>query len=162
MNLVMRCNQENWGAIHPEAQLDSHRGVEYSCVIMSAIVQKIRYESGCVMVEASGEFSLNEAQRAFLEMLASVVQYRAHKVLLDGRKLQGRPKDMERFFYGEFAAKETLKLVKEHNIIPRFAYVIHEPVLDRTRLGETVAVNRGMNVKVFETLEEATLWLDLP
>ena len=128
---------------------------------MSAIVQKIRYESGCVMVEASGEFSLSEAQRAFLDMLASVVEHRAQNVLFDGRKLQGRPKDMERFFYGEFAAKETLKIAKESKVIPRFAYVIHEPVRDRTRLGETVAVNRGMNVKVFETMEEARHWLDL-
>jgi hypothetical protein len=129
---------------------------------MSVIDQKIRYESGCLKVEASGEFSLNEAQRTFLDILASIVKYRAEKVLFDGRKLQGSPKDMERFFYGEFAAKETVKLVKEHRLVPRFAYVIHEPVRDRTRLGETVAVNRGMNVKVFDTPEQATLWLDLP
>ena len=129
---------------------------------MSAIVQRIRCESGCLRVEASGEFSLNDAQRAFLEMLASVIHHRTEKILFDGRKLQGKPRDMERFFYGEFAARETLKVVKEHSILPRFAYVLHEPIRDRTRLGETVAVNRGMSVKVFETLEEASLWLDHP
>jgi hypothetical protein len=30
-----------------------------------------------------------------------------------------------------------------------FAYVIHEPVRDPARFGETVTVNRGMKVKTF-------------
>ena len=78
---------------------------------MSGIIQTIRYESGCLTVEASGEFSLNEAQRAFLEMLTRIVHHRAEKILFDGRKLEGRPKDMERFYYGEFEATETLNAV---------------------------------------------------
>lgn len=43
----------------------------------------------------------------------------------------------------------------------QFAYVIHEPLRDPGRYGETVAVNRGMNVKTFETPEEALEWLRL-
>ena len=43
--------------------------------------------------------------------------------------------------------------------MPRFSYVMHEPLRDPGRLGETVAVNRGMDVKVFETLEDAIEWL---
>ena len=129
---------------------------------MSGIVQRIRQEPNYLRVTASGEFSLNEAQRAFLEMLASVVHHRAEKILFDGRKLQGRPKDMERFYYGEFAAAESLKVAKEHVISPRFAYVLHEPIRDRARLGETVAVSRGMDVKVVETLVEAFIWLGVP
>jgi hypothetical protein len=45
---------------------------------------------------------------------------------------------------------------------PQFAYVISEPLRDPQRYGETVAVNRGMNVKTFETLEEAFVWLERP
>ena len=129
---------------------------------MSAILQQLRYESGRLTVEASGELSLDEAKRAFLEMLVSLVHHRAEKILFDGRKLQGRPRDMERFYYGEFAAEQTRKAAKEHNLLPRFAYVLHDQMRDETRLGETVAVNRGMNVKVVRTLEEAFLWLDRP
>ena len=66
---------------------------------------------------------------------------------------------MERFYYGEFVAGETQKIVVDHKIVPRFAYVLHEPLRDKTRLGETVAVNRGMNVKTFETPKEAIEWL---
>ena len=67
---------------------------------------------------------------------------------------------MERFYYGEFAAKETMRLVKEHGIFPRFAYVMNEPLRDPRRHGETDAVNRGMDVKTFEIPEEAFEWLE--
>jgi hypothetical protein len=42
---------------------------------------------------------------------------------------------------------------------PRFAYVLEKPVLDPERLGETVARNRGMDVKAFDNIEEADRWL---
>jgi hypothetical protein len=93
-------------------------------------------------------------------MLEAVAQYQAKKVLLDGRTVKGRPGDLERFCYSEFAANETMRLLKEHGIAPQFAYVIKEPLRDPGRFGETVAVNRGMNIKVCETPEEAFEWLE--
>jgi hypothetical protein len=125
-----------------------------------SILQKMHFESGLLNVEATGEFSLDDAKRAFLEMLEAVAQYQAKKVLLDGRTVKGKPGDWERFCYGEFAAKETMRLVKEHRLAPRFAYVIKAPLRDPRRFGETVAVNRGMNIKVFETPGDAFDWLE--
>ena len=110
-------------------------------------------------MDASGEFSLEDAKQAFLEMLKAVGQHKVEKILLDARNVMGKPGDLERFYYGEFAARESHRMVVEHKIVPRFAYVIHEPLRDPTRLGETVAVNRGMNVKTFETQEDALEWL---
>ena len=126
-----------------------------------SILQEIHFESGLLKVDARGEFSLEEAKRAFLEMLGAVARYQAKKVLVDGRNVKGKPGDFERFCYGEFAAKETFRLVKEHGIAPRFAYVLHEPLRDPRTFGETVARNRGMNVKVFESSEDAFEWLEL-
>jgi hypothetical protein len=125
-----------------------------------SILQVMHFESGLLKVDARGEFSLEEAKRAFLEMLEAVAQYRAEKVLVDGRNVKGKPEDFERFLYGEFAAKETHRLAKEHGIVPRFAYVLHEPLRDPRRFGETVAVNRGMNIKVLENPEAAFEWLE--
>ena len=127
------------------------------------ISQEIHFESGLLKVNARGEFSLEEAKRAFLEMLQAIVQYQAEKVLFDGRNLTGEPAHIERFFYGYFAATETITLVAKHRLrqAPRFAYVIHEPLRHPRRYGETVAVNRGMNVKTFETPKEALEWLGL-
>ena len=122
--------------------------------------QNMHFESGLLLVGAIGEFSLEDAKQAFLEVLEAVAQHKAEKILLDGRNVKGKPKDMERFYYGEFAARETRRIVVEHKIIPRFAYVIHEPLRDPARLGETVAVNRGMLLKVFDTPEDAIEWLN--
>jgi hypothetical protein len=127
-----------------------------------SILQDIHFESGFLNVHARGEFSLEEAKRAFLEMLGAVAQYKAKKVLFDGRKLKGKLEVWERFYYGVFAATETMRLVKEHRIDPRFAYVLNQPLRDPRRLGETVMVNRGMILKTFETPEEAFEWLELP
>jgi len=120
----------------------------------------MHFESGLLSVDASGDFSLEDAKLAFLEMLGAVVQYKAEKILLDGRNVNGNPRDIERFYYGEFAARETRNIVVEHKIVPRFAYVLHEPLRDPARLGETVAMNRGMVIKVFENPEDATEWLN--
>jgi hypothetical protein len=124
-----------------------------------SIQQNMHFQSGLLSIDASGEFSLEDAKQAFFELLNAIAQYQAEKILLDGRKIKGKPGDLERFYYGEFAARETHRMVVEHKIVPRFAYVLHEPLRDPTRLGETVAVNRGMNVKTFETPEDAIEWL---
>ena len=77
--------------------------------------------------------------------------------------MKGKPEHIERFYYGYFAATETIWLIAKHGMprAPRFAYVINEPLRDPRRYGEAVAVNRGMTVKTFETLEEAFEWLEL-
>ena len=123
------------------------------------IQQNMHFESGLLSVTASGEFSLEDAKQAFLELLKAIAQYQAEKILFDGRNVKGKPGDLERFYYGEFTARETHGMIVGHKIVPRFAYVMHEPLRDPTRLGETVAVNRGMNVKTFETPEDAIAWL---
>ena len=126
-----------------------------------SIRQEMHFESGILKVDARGEFSLEEAKRVFLEMLEAVAQYQAEKVLFDGRNLKGEPASIERFYYGYFAATETINLIGMRQA-PQFAYVMNEPLRDPQRYGETVAVNRGMNVKTFETPEEAFEWLERP
>src|SRR5262245_35348563 len=116
---------------------------------------------GWLRVIVTGKFSLAEAQRTFLEMLEAVVRHHTAKVLCDGRALQGEPSTIQRFFYGEFAAAAVARYHSEHGLSPdaQFAYVLHEPVLDPQRFGETVAVNRGMWVKTFDNPEAALGWL---
>ena len=69
---------------------------------------------------------------------------------------------MERFFYGEFAAQEIAKFADRGvSRATQFAYVLEAPVLDLHRFGETVAVNRGMYVKVFDNLQDALEWIGI-
>jgi len=113
-------------------------------------------ESDFLRTDISGEFSLEEAKRIFLEIVDAVTRYKVNKVLFDGRRIVGNPKPMERFFYGEFVAEAWRGVLP---LVPKFAYVLEHPVLDPGRFGETVAVNRGMVVKAFDNPEEALQWL---
>lgn len=116
--------------------------------------------SDYVYVTATGEFSLDDAQRSFLEMLESVAVAKPTKVLFDGRMLIGEPEMIERFYYGEFAARSVASFASRGvSLATRFAYVLEEPMLDPDRFGETVAVNRGMIVRAFDNLEAARAWL---
>src|SRR5262245_9098390 len=94
------------------------------------------FASDILHVDVMGELSVEEAKRAFLEMLEAVVEYQAKKVLIDGRTLKGNPDYVERFYYGEFAANATRRLALEHGIVPRFAYVITAALRHPNRLGE--------------------------
>src|SRR5215831_6639888 len=108
-----------------------------------SILQEIHFESGLLKVDARGEFSLEEAKRAFLEMLGAVAQYKAKKVLFDGRKLKGKPEIWQRFYYGEFAATETTRLVDAHRAVPQFAYVLHRLFVTRKGLGKSLRSIEG-------------------
>ena len=118
-------------------------------------------QSDVLHVAAGGPFSLSEAKRTFIDVLHVIEELRLSKVLFDGRQISGNPTIIERFYYGEFVADEVSKLAQRgwNGAPPQFAYVLGEPVLDPLRLGETVAVSRGMHVRAFETREEAIVWL---
>jgi hypothetical protein len=122
----------------------------------------ISVEPGYLKIVVSGEFSLEAAKNSFLDILESIAQYRSDKVLVDGRLLTGEPKDIERFFYGKFAAElVATTIVQRLHLVPRFAYVLAPPVLDdHNRFGETVAVNRGMRVRTFKNPADAIEWLN--
>jgi hypothetical protein len=130
---------------------------------MGMILGTIRDEPGWLRIVATGEFSLEDAERTFLEMLDAVAQHNAEKVLLDGRELTGEPATIHRFLYGAFAADSVATYIAARHVPStlRFAYALREPVLDPHRFGETVAVNRGMWVRAFDSFEEALEWLKL-
>ncbi|HXX56371.1 MAG TPA: hypothetical protein VEI96_00055 [Thermodesulfovibrionales bacterium] len=121
---------------------------------------RISAESGLLHVIVTGEFSLREAERTFIEMLDAVSEQKAMKILFDGREVKGEIENYQRFLYGKFAAETVARYRIERSIPqPQFAYVLHESILDPGRFGETVAVNRGMWVKAFDNLEDALEWL---
>ena len=127
--------------------------------VMSMLVQ-IQPESDLLKVVLKGRFSLREAKRTFIETLKAVAFHKSKKVLIDGRTIVGEPEVIDRFYYGDFAA-EMIMSYEDRGVSAGtpFAYVLVEPVLDPQRFGETVAVNRFMNVKAFDNPEEAMKWL---
>lgn len=111
----------------------------------------------------TGEFELGAARDRFIEILDLVEKHKIHKVLFDGRAITGDPLVIERFYYGEFVAESVNGLLLRGWVgaTPQFAYVLEEPQLDPYRLGETVAVNRGVNLKAFDNYGEAFEWLSV-
>ena len=125
--------------------------------------QEIRPDSDLLRVCVTGEFSLEEAKRTFLETMEAIALHRTKRALFDGRTITGNPRTIERFYFGEFAAEaSTNHQIRNSSTAPRFAFVLREPVLDPERFGETVAVNRGMLLKVFDNVEDALAWLATP
>jgi len=120
----------------------------------------MRSDADLLEVHATGEFSLDEAKRTFLEMMDAVELQRTKRVLFDGRSMTGNPATLERFYYAEFAAATVAQAkTRSKSGKTQFAYVLKEPVLDSEKFGETVAVNRGMFVKAFDNLEDVFAWL---
>ena len=122
----------------------------------------IRADEGLLYATLSGAFSLEEAQRTFLQILATLEQHEVSKVVVDGRPVTGEPSPVERYFYGEFVANEASKQCSRMRWNhPQFAYLLIPPVGDPQRLGENAAVNRGMFVKTFEDPDDALKWLGI-
>jgi hypothetical protein len=123
-------------------------------------IREIEVGSGLLHAKVVGEFRLDEAQNTFLQLLESIAQHKAHKVLFNGLELSGNPDTIERFYYGSFVAEAVFKFEdKGVSQFTPFAYVLKEPVRDPGRFGETVAVNRFMRVKVFDNVDDALSWL---
>lgn len=125
------------------------------------MASNIRVRPAGLYVSISGDFSLDEARRSFLEIIQCIDDHQVEKILFDGRKITGDPTVIDRFYYGEFAAYavQRLKEKQRYKKDPIFAYILQLPIADTGRLGETVAINRGMNVKVHEDVDSALRWL---
>ena len=127
-----------------------------------SMLLEIHPEPRLLRVVATGAFSLGEGKRTFLQMIEAVHLHKREKVLFDGRTVIGNPTTMERFYYGEFAAYTVADLAAAgFSQTTQFAYLLHEPVCDPARFGETVAVNRGMRVKAFDNPDDALGWLGI-
>jgi hypothetical protein len=112
-------------------------------------------------VSISGDFSLNESNSIATRIFQHLGQHALQKVLVDFRQVKGEPKVIERFLHAVFIASEMDRFAGAGvSRATRFAYLGTEPMIDRGRFGETVAVNRGINVKVTDSMEEALRWLE--
>jgi hypothetical protein len=160
-----------WG-VREENRSDLQQFTRSFLAISSALVRllavnstmslSIQFDSvrKLLLVSYGGEFSLSDAQSTFQEVLEAIVEHGVKKILVDGRQIDGDPEPLERFYYGKYVADAVSQTVNRMKIdVPRFAYVLEEPVLDPMRFGETVAVNRGMRVKAFDDIKRAEWWL---
>src|SRR5262249_2625529 len=112
-----------------------------------------------LLVNMSGEFTLNDACSAFREVLATSAQHGATRVLFNCLQMWGNIPTAERYALGDFAARELISFISQRNVSPRLVVLAAEPLLDPNRFAELVARNRGVEIKIVERMEEGLKWL---
>ena len=108
-------------------------------------------EGDWLVVRLSGPYSL----QWFLGVIADVGQAMrnapAAALLVDTHELYGTIDDLDRY---RFAVA-----ISEQQIAAPLGFVGSEPIVDAGRFGESVARNRGVNVRVFTDEPAAREWL---
>jgi hypothetical protein len=113
---------------------------------------EVHDEHGYLNVAFIGEFSLEAAKRTIDRIFQDCSDPERSRVLLDLRKMTGKLSIMDRFQSVIYGQKLIGKVVKLALVAPREAIL---PDL----FAETVAVNRGINMKVLTDVKAALRWL---
>jgi hypothetical protein len=121
-----------------------------------AIEYKFRQDSDILKVRVFGKNNtLPQVKDFIMQMLATNVATGCHKVLCDLTELEYTPETIDVFesakFYTDIARSDTV-----------VALLIKSEQADPAVFWETVANNRGLNVKTFTDVSEAEVWLKKP
>lgn len=108
-----------------------------------------------LLVEFFGTFSIQAGKQCVDKMAEASLELGRPKVLLDCRRMLGDLSVIARFQVAEYGA------TKSHQL-RQLALVGSKDAVLPDRFAESVAVNRGMNMKVFTDFDEAVLWLTRP
>lgn len=120
-------------------------------------VETIEHDDHMSLI-ATGDYSLVRAINLCKMSIDVCLQYNKKKVLVDITHVIGNVPFFDRFQYAEALAQYKAKHALSE--VSKIALVGLEPVIDKNRFGETVAVNRGVNIKVFTELGEALAWIN--
>lgn len=118
-----------------------------------AINYTIEADDGLLRVVAAGkDDNLRQVKDYGFAVLSAALSSRCTKVLCDERELI--------YSLGTFDSFESAKYISElAPDIAKVAIVCRPENIEDADFWETVAVNRGLHVRVFKTLAEAESWL---
>jgi len=105
-----------------------------------------------LLVEFFGEFSVEAGKQCVDRMVEATETYKRSRVLLDCRRMTGSMPIIDRFLVAEYGA------LKGRSQMQLALLGSKEAVLPDNFV-ENVAVNRGMEMKVFTDINKAALWL---
>jgi hypothetical protein len=100
----------------------------------------------------SGSFSLAASKASVDAMVKACAEGRCSKVLFDCRPMTGEMSIMDRFDTGQYGAQTITHGIK-------IAMLAREDQISPNNFFENVAVNRGVNLKVFTDENGAIEWL---
>jgi hypothetical protein len=127
-----------------------------------AIELKTEPQPGYLRITFEGHFEPSLIDEVTSGVVENGVKHQSSKMLLDFRQVDGQMSTMDRYNVASIFAKKYLDQ-KLAGTIPscRFAFVGNHPLVDPKKFGETVAINRGINIKVFTEMAEALAWLEV-
>lgn len=119
----------------------------------------LKVKDSYLSVTVSGHFSLTEVKIMYIDALESLLDNNFSKLFFNAYKVKGKVTTIDRYYFGEFAALESLKYMGKG--LKRIAVSVYgiEPIIDPERFGEIVARNRGLNLKVTTDKNEALQFL---
>lgn len=103
-----------------------------------------------------GTYSMSDLLNVLDDALTFAADVGKDAVLVDCNDVTGVPSVSDRFDIGRGFAETQLR--KPHLVT--LAFVGKTPLVDPSRLAETVAVNRCAVARVFDDREEAICWLE--
>ena len=135
---------------------------------MNVKIESIEVKESYVYVKARGEITANafestvwsEIVAALRDVFDFLREQKVFKVLLDCRNITGTVSTTLRFQFVSLICKEiyeTARLCGQH---PKIAMVSNKAMIDPENFEETVAFNRGVEMKVTDDMDEACKWLD--
>jgi hypothetical protein len=121
---------------------------------------KIENQTGYLLMIYEGFYQSSLAGEFTDQILETCKNHQPSKLLIDLRKVEGGMSTMDRFNLSVLAATKYFG-AKLTGKIPSCVYAIvgNHPLVDPRRFEETVATNRGVDVKVFTEMKEALAWL---
>ena len=119
---------------------------------------ELRKEYLYVLIEGGFEY-LSALQTTDI-ILETCAKHEVTKVLIDFRRVIGQITDIERFHYAEVSTDKYHKQLEAGLVKKcRFVWVGKPPQLDPKKFGESVALNRGLIVRVTPDMEHAFVFL---
>ena len=111
-------------------------------------------DQGIIEVRSFGEVSAEDWQKS-VDVVMELVRSRGiTKILVDSLSLVSMPKTWMLYEFGNLLATPHFPPSV------RIAAVIQGPLREDLEFIETVATNRGRRMRIFDSMDEATAWLN--
>ena len=114
---------------------------------------EIIQQEGYVRFNYTGEFNLTAGKQCIDAMVEACRRLQLSSALLDCRKMTGEIRTLESFMVADYGRKMR-------GFFSKTALVGREDQMLPDNFVENVAVNRGVNLKLFTDIQEAIAWLE--
>ena len=119
----------------------------------------IQVKKSYINVIVSGTYSFNKLHPIINSTLLECIKNDMSNILMDLRTTKGNMSTFERFNNAVYFAE--LSKGHQKTLAVKLAVVGFPPLIDPNRFGETVAINKGVYIKVTNDIEEALSWLQI-